>query len=383
MKIGFDISQIGQAKAGCGFFADNVIKNLVKLAPPNNYSLYRLWGDGFHDPQYKKLKPVAENKRVHYFDRGDFDKERFFWKTKLTNFIEATTVPDIIHSNNFFCPDVKLANVKLVYTLYDLSFMVYPEYTTEANRLVCLRGVLNASLFADHIVSISEFSKAHFLRIFPHYPEQNITVTPLGTRFSNHLSEHKQYYRNINLLPERFVLSVGTLEPRKNHISLIKAYKNLKDEGHFNGIPLVLAGQPGWLSEPIDETIKNLNLESDVIKLGRVEDDELAWLYRNCLFMVYPSLFEGFGLPVLEAMSLGTAVISSNITSIPEIVADAGILINPHEIESLMKAMRELLIDAPKRSHFKKIAPERAAEFSWNKTAQAVLNVYKNLYKKQ
>jgi len=380
MKIGFDVSQAGSAKAGCGYVANNLIQQLALLDSENRYLLYRLWGDEFHDPLYRKITPVKSNARMRYEDRGSFKAEKNFWSKKQENFTSSSEMPDIIHSNNFFCPNYKLKNIQLVYTLYDLSFVQCPEHTTEANRLICLKGLFNASLYSDHIVSISEYSKKDFLNTFPYYPEENITVIPLGARFSMALKDSPPIFKGSELMPNQFILSVGTLEPRKNQLGLIKAYKALKDEGVLEGIPLVLAGQSGWLAEPINEFIIKFGLERDVIKLGRVDDKMLAWLYRHCLFLAYPSFFEGFGLPILEAMSMGAAVISSNTSSMPEVVGDAALLINPYEVDELVQAMRYLILDKSKRDHLKMLSLKRSELFSWDKAACAVLEVYNNLY---
>src|SRR5439155_15233530 len=182
--------------------------------------------------------------------------------------------PDIVHSNNFFCPR-HLRRARLVYTLYDLSFLENPEWTTEANRTGCFEGVFQASLHADHIVAISHFSKRHFLETFPHYPEARVTVAHLASRFCDILQVDRPEGL-AGLQPSQFWLCVGTLEPRKNHARLLHAYARLK--ARCAGVmPLVLAGGKGWLMDDMHRLIDQLGLGGDVTFTGYIDDAALQW----------------------------------------------------------------------------------------------------------
>jgi glycosyltransferase involved in cell wall biosynthesis len=249
--------------------------------------------------------------------------------------------------------------------------------TTELNRIGCYNGVFRGSLFADHIITNSKYSRQQFLNTFPYFDEEKITVVHLASRFQGkyHTPLHKP--ENLSFLNEdQFWLNVGTLEPRKNQIGILKAFAKLKaDVG--NTFPLVFAGGKGWQMENFDNRIIELNLENDVIKLGYVSEDELIWLYRNCYAFVYPAFCEGFGLPILEAMSQGAAVIASNTTSIPEVVGDAGILVDPKDIDAISKSMRDLYNGKFNRSNLKRKSLEQSAQYSWNKSAELVLDIYK------
>jgi glycosyltransferase involved in cell wall biosynthesis len=178
------------------------------------------------------------------------------------------------------------------------------------------------------------------------------------------------------LQPNRFWLNVGTIEPRKNQDRLLKAYAELKARKK-EVYPLVLAGGSGWLMEDFERKLESLGLRQDVILTGYVDDTALQWLYENCFALVYPSLFEGFGLPVLEAMSLGAPVIASNVTSIPEIVGNAGILVDPLDEEAIFHAMLKLSKDPQAHSHFKESGVERSKLFTWEAAARSVLECYK------
>jgi glycosyltransferase involved in cell wall biosynthesis len=381
MRIGFDISQTGKMKAGCGFFADGLIRNLAKIDEHNEYFLYPTFGDHFWDPEWRTATVKIHHPKFHSLrEHTSFQSAKHFWNHPPTDFETRLGGPDLIHSNNFFCP-TRLRNARLIYTLYDLSFLTHPEWTSEENRIGCFQGVFNASLYAELIISISQYSRKHFLEIFPHYPSERIVVVHPASRF---LKSHEiQQPKNIfNLHPNRFWLNVGVLEPRKNHHGLLRAYSLLKRE-FGRTFPLVLAGGKGWLIEDFEKEIDSLDLRPDVISLGYLDDESLQWLYQNCFAFVYPSFFEGFGLPVLEAMTLGAPVITANVSSIPEIVGDAGILVDPFHEQELFQAMRRLMEDPLHRIALQEKGLRRAAHFSWSTTASQILNYYQDVHRRK
>ena len=381
MRIGFDISQTGKAKAGCGWLADSLIRHLAEIDTRNEYVLYPTFGDGYWDI-------VGPESTVHVdkpnFQRGlshaTMAEMREFWRNPPSDLETRLGEPDIVHANNFFCPR-GLRQARLVYTLYDMMFLEHPESTTEANRNVCFTGVFNASLRADFIVAISQYSRNHFLDTFPHYPPDRVRVVHPGSRF-HFQPQCPQPRRLADLLPGRFWLNVGTIEPRKNHRRLLLAYARLKKKSG-GAFPLVLAGGKGWLMEEFGKFIEELGLQQDVIFLGYVEDTELQWLYQNCFAFLYPSLYEGFGLPVLEAMTLGAPVITSNRTSLPEVVGADGLLVDPLQEEEISQAMLKLSTDPALRVALGDRSRNRAKQFSWARTANEVLKVYEQVLEKQ
>ncbi len=374
MKIGFDVSQTGKSKAGCGYFADSLLQHLAALDRQNEYILYPTFGDFFFDPDWSA---ITDQRRQANFRRGKaprtLEAARVFWNNPAADFEKQLGYPEVIHANNFYCP-VGLKQARLVYTLYDLSFISHPEWTTEANRVGCFNGVFNASLHADRIVAISEFSRRHFLATFPHYPPERITVIHLASRFTKGLQLAKPPSMTA-LQPDQFWLSVGTLEPRKNQQRLLQAYARLRKEG-TTCFPLVLAGGAGWMMDDFTKQAELLGVQRDVTLTGYVDDDALQWLYQNCFAFVYPSLFEGFGLPVLEAMSQGAAAITSDCTSLTEITGDAGLLVDPLSEESICQAMRRLSQDHALRSSLQTKAKQQASGFSWTNAAREMLKVY-------
>jgi len=374
MKIGFDVSQTGSNKAGCGFFAYSLISHLAQIDSRNQYILYPTFGNHYWDPIWSEstVSITAPN-----FSTGiahkNFEEMQEFWTNPPAEIEKLIGSPDLVHANNFFFPK-GLKRTRVIYTLYDLAFLVYPEYTTENNRIACFNGVYFASLYADYVISISEFSLRHFLKVFPHFPTERISVVHGASRFF----ERQDLPRPAHipqLIPKEFWLNVGTLEPRKNHLALLKGYALYK-ERFGKTFPLVLVGPKGWLMERFERKLADLHLLDDVVMPGYVDDTTLQWLYQHCFAFVFPSIFEGFGLPLLEAMTLGAAVIASSRSSLAEIVGDNALLNDPSNEEDICSAMRKLAVDESFCSSHRSALLERARSFSWQKAATRLLELY-------
>jgi len=376
MKIGFDISQTGEGKAGCGYFADSLVQAMTKIDQENEYILYPHFGTTFWDPKAERTTRRIDRPNVTRKLIGkDFGKSMTFWSNLPPDGEAQLGSPDIIHANNYSCPR-GVKNARLVYTLYDLNFIEYPDLTTEENRGKCFDGVFSAAVYADFIISISGYSRNRFLETYPHYPAERIQVVPLGSRFFSGDGERTEGSIHEGLLkPGEFWLAVGTLEPRKNLRRLLNAFSvNKKQTGFMH--PLVMAGGRGWLEEGLEDFIHGLGLAEDVHLLGYVSDQDLEWLYGNCFCFVYPSLYEGFGLPVLEAMGMGAAVITSNTTSLPEVGGDAVHYVDPFDEHDIAGAFLKLDSDGVYREALREKAVIQAEKFSWEKNAEEILDIY-------
>ncbi|MBI5053902.1 MAG: glycosyltransferase family 4 protein [Chloroflexi bacterium] len=390
MRIGFDVSTIGGMKTGCGYFTDSLLSHLAALDSQNEYLLYPTFGDHYWQPDWRKTFPHLHRSNFKLgLAHPTYTAMQSFWSDPPPDFEAQLGNPHILHANNFFCPTAARA-ARVVYTLYDLSFIEHPDYTLEETRVAAFNGVFNASLYADHLIAISHYSRDHFLQTFPRCAPEKIDVVYPASRF---LTPDRSVYNSARvkfamtgqawnaaraLRANEFWLSVGTLEPRKNHDRLLQGYAALKASCP-QIFPLVLVGARGWLMDDFEQKIISLGLQNNVIVLGYADDFTLHWLYQNCFAFLYPSLFEGFGLPVLEAMSLGAAVITSNVTSLPEIVGDAGILLDPLRADEIAQAMQSLLHDSKLREQLKTKAFERSQKFSWDTAARQVLKIYESL----
>lgn len=372
MRIGFDVSQTGANKAGCGYFAHALINAMLEIAPKHEYILHPSFGDFYFDARMPIANPYV-GRDVHYGPRHlTRESAREFWTAD--NLDVSLGHSDIIHSNNFWCPTQKLLG-RLIYTFYDMGFAINPEWTTEANRLGCFDGAFRSAVAADWVVAISEASKDHYLRTFPHFPESRIRVIHPCSRFTNTMNEGVRPRALSNVAPQSYWLNVGTIEPRKNQRRLVEAYARYLSAGG-SATPLVLAGGRGWLMEDFQKDLNELGVADRVLMTGYVSDDELVWLYRNCYANLYPSLFEGFGLPVLEGMQFGAPTIASRSTSIPEVAGDAAILLDPQDIEAWTEAMLWLGANMEERNRRSEAGIEQARRFQWKQSAASLLGLY-------
>jgi glycosyltransferase involved in cell wall biosynthesis len=297
-----------------------------------------------------------------------------FWAA--TELESALNSPDIIHSNNFWCP-IQVRSSRLIYTFYDMGFVLNPTWTTETNRNGCFSGVFKSAIEADWVIAISEASRAHYLAIFPHFPEDRIRVIYPCSRFDDPSLLGRRPRMLEGITPQNFWLNVGTIEPRKNQHLLIEAYaKYIKLGGKT--MPLILAGGKGWLMDDFQRHLKNFGVESQVIMTGYVSDDELIWLYRNCYANVYPSLFEGFGLPILEGMQFGAPTLTSNSSSLPEVAGSAAILLDPHDSDAWAIGMFTLAENRNKRDQLRAASIEQSLKFKWNESALQLMALYED-----
>ena len=378
MKIGFDVSQTAEEKAGGGFVADQLIKHLVQVDHSNEYILYPTFYSYRHPGFKKAANPAAGNCRIH-FKGMSFKKMKKGWETDMDDRTSWLGNPDIIHSNNFSC--VKDHRARIVYTLYDLTPLVCPEFLFEENRIICFNGLYSAGTYADHCIAISENTKKDFLHFFPHYPENRVTVIPLGTRPGikpiEDINLKQKVLGKFSINPgDEFWLGVGTIEPRKNYRLLIEAYSEIKDDKL-----LVIAGGEGWLESGLGDKIRQLGLENKIKFPGYATDRELSVLYSTCFAFVHPSFYEGFGLPVLEAMSCGAAVIAGKTGSLPEVGGEAVRYMDPHSKESLIKEMQYLANHPQKRAEHRDLSRRQARKYSWRQAAELLLRVYESTLK--
>ncbi len=233
---------------------------------------------------------------------------------------------------------------------------------------------------ADIIVADSHSTKRDIINYFG-IKEEKIKVVYPGVESRFRPIRNVEEYRLKNNLPSKMILNVGTLEPRKNVVTLIRAFKKLKELG-FKNYKLVIAGDKGWLYKQIFDEIKSSDLQKEVLFLGIVGDEDLPMLYNCADIFVYPSLYEGFGLPPLEAMACGIPVITSNTSSLPEVIDNAGIMVDPDDVNSLCEAMYNVLKDKELWHNMSNKGLERSKLFSWKGTAKKILEIYDEVLSK-
>jgi len=269
---------------------------------------------------------------------------------------------------------------KSVVTIHDVIPLVLPWAFPRRHRWVLATALGRIRKQAEMVIvpsnAVAEDVVQHL-----HVERQRITVIPEGCdpRFQPVGEPVRDAIRRRYDLPERYILFVGTLEPRKNVKALLQAFARIADEQPQDHLKLVIVGRPGWGSEDYGAMVEALGLQTAVQFTGFVDDEYLPDLYRGALLFVYPSLYEGFGLPVLEAMACGIPVITSNRSSLPEVAGDAALLVDPTQPEALAAAMSAVLHDDALRQALRAKGLARAAAFTWEVAAQQTVAVYRTV----
>lgn len=270
-------------------------------------------------------------------------------------------------------------SVPVVVSVHDVSFLEHPEYFTKDRAYQLQFTVRRTVSRAAKILTGSEFSRASILRVYGDLDEDKVVVVPNAAA-----SEFRPISREAaaSTVRERFgltgpfLLSVGDIQPRKNQIGLIKAFARLARAYPQLKQKLVLAGKETWFAAKVQEAAKESGVADRIQFLGFVADRDLLNLYNACDLFVFPSFYEGFGLPALEGMACGRAVACANTASLPEVVDGAAILFDPYDIDEIARALADLLLDAELRSRMERLGLQRAAHFSWQKTATETLEVF-------
>jgi glycosyltransferase involved in cell wall biosynthesis len=283
--------------------------------------------------------------------------------------------PDLLHvqyTAPLACP------VPVVVTVHDVSFLDHPEYFPRERAWQLQLTVRRTVKQAVRVLTVSEFSRCSILRAYPEIDPEKVVVIPNAASGFRQISQDlaRKKVNNRFSISTPFLLSVGDLQPRKNHIGLIRAFARLVQEYPQFPHSLVLAGQETWFAGSVREAALASGVADRIRFCGFVSDDDLLTLYNACDLSVFPSFYEGFGLPVLEAMACGRAVACSGTSALPEVANGAAILFDPYSIDEIARAMADLLLDSELRARMERLGSHRAAQFSWQKTAQRTLDVF-------
>lgn len=298
---------------------------------------------------------------------------RIVWEQLFAPPHLLTTRPALYHGMGFSLPF--LWPGRSVVTIYDMSFMRYPERTTRARRAYLNAIVPPSVRRASRVLTISESSKREIVELLDVDPDRiDIAVPGVNKQFKPCDPLDVAAFREEQSLPDHFILYVGTIEPRKNLTTLIRAYAELPEKDE---IPLVIAGGAGWGSDEVYRLIEALGLTNHILLPGYVSNDRLPLWYNAADVFVYPSLYEGFGLPIVEAMACATPVIASNSTSLPEAAGDAALLVPPLDVAAWRDALHSLLNDADQQDDLARRGRKHAGQFDWSRTAQQTADSYR------
>lgn len=356
MKIGFELSFFSTKKTGVDYYAYNLIRALSKIDKENQYYLYL---DPLFFPQFSNL---GEN----FFLRKANTRNRLTWVQFVLPFQLHKEKIDILHCPAYIAPLFTFFT-KTIITIHDMSTFLFPKRFTLAHNLYYYIFVPLSCWKAKKIIAVSENTKKDIIKIFK-IPASKIEVIYEGIEPIYHPVERD------NSLPYPYLLFCGTLEPRKNISTLLDAFSLIKDK--IKEYKLVIVGKKGWLYQEIFEKVKKLKLEDRVIFKGYLQTQQLPSVYSNASLFIYPSFYEGFGFPPLEAMACGVPVITSNTSSLPEVCGDAGIMINPENPFEIAQKIIEVINDKKLKEEMIKKGFQQVKKFQWEKAAFNTLKLY-------
>lgn len=353
--------------AGAGVYTYQLVRALA--ATPGEHRLVVFARKGLFDD----LADFHEHVEVVHVDVSS-RPERLAWEQAVLPLLLRRLQIDVLHSPHHHTPMAAIG-VRRVVTFHDLTFLLLPERYPLVRRLY-MEGVTRAAAsVARAIITPSQTIQREVVerlgvkreRVVAIYEAAGPQYQPLG-------EDEVGRVRWKHRLPSEYILSVGSLEPGKNRPRLLRAYASLRSQGVE--CPLVIAGQPAWHYEAEFDLVRALGLTEHVRFLGYVPDEDLPALYSGATVFAFPSLFEGFGLPVLEAMACGAPVVCSNTSATAEVASDAALLVDPHDQQAIGEALGRALQDASLRADLRRRGLARAREFSWDRAARDTLSVY-------
>ena len=374
MRIAIEYTAAINQRAGIGRFVRNLVAALLAVDRDDQFLLVHA-APAADTPLVLPSGPNVASRQLRLPERW----MTVLWhRLRLPVPVEWFTGPvDIFHAPDFVLPPVQRA--RRVLTVHDLAFLLYPE-CADARLREYLMGVVPRSVRnADFVVADSTNTQNDVICLLGADPERTAVVPgAVEPRFRPASGEAIDELRARHGLPARFVLSIGMLEPRKNWQGLIQAYSQARAR---HGLPhqLVLAGPRGWLWESIFEERDRSPFRNDIIFLGFVADADLPALYSAADLFAFPSFYEGFGLPPLEAMACGTPVVVSDAASLPEVTGDAAVAVPPDDVDALADALARVLLDDAVRATLRAAGLERARTFTWEAAATQLVQVYQRV----
>jgi glycosyltransferase involved in cell wall biosynthesis len=376
MFIGIDYTAAARQGAGIGRYTRELISALLGLESAHQYVIFAATG-GLETGDWR-TGIQRRNVQFRALPLTDEWLARLWHRLRLPIPVEAVTGPlDVFYSPDFVLPPTQRATRTLL-TVHDLSFMHYPETFVPPLRRYLERVVPRSIARADLVLADSAHTRSDIVSLFGAPPDKvQVLYSGVHPRFcpEPEPGEREQLRDRYNIGDQPYVLSVGTIQPRKNYVRLIQVFAHLQTcTLRVANLQLLIGGGRGWLYQDI---FAEAEKHGDRVRLlGFVDDADLPALYRNAALFAFPSLYEGFGLPVLEAMACGAPVVCSNASSLPEVAGDAALLVDPHDTDALTQALVRTLEDADLRREMIARGFAQAARFTWEQAARQLLAAF-------
>jgi len=378
MRIAIDYSAAVNQSAGIGRLVRNQVLALAEVDHDNDYRLVYARPNRGSQPQF----PRARNFVRREVGLGERWLTILWHRAKLPVPADWLSGPvDVYHCPDFVLPPLRHA--RGILTVHDLAFLMRPDCADSRLRAYLEEVVPRSVRRADFIIADSENTRNDLVVLMGVQPS-SVAVVPGGVeeRFSR-VTDHEQLQkarRKLGVGDAPFILAIGVIEPRKNLNRLMDAFAVLKERGSVPAdLKLVLAGGKGWLYDDIFAHHAASPVRDDILLPGFVADDLLPAIYSAAEALAFPSLYEGFGLPILEAMACGTPVVASRASCLPEVAEGAALLIDPSNVDGLMVALELVLLDSSLRENLVAQGHERAAQYTWTRAAEQLLGVYRKV----
>ncbi len=374
MRITLDARLLGRgAHSGIHTYTEELIRSLLIAAPNDQFQLFY---NGLQLAPLPEDIVAAPNVGITNWRIPNIALNASFALANRPH-LDRHILSDVIFSPHFDL--IAHGEIPHVMTFHDCSFLHHPSFFSLRQRAWHARQRYRASARrAAHIITDSRFTKSDLVALLGISPE-HISVVPLAAhpRFRPLAADdpRRALWRAARNIPQPFLLALGTLEPRKNILGLLRAFELLRTRPSFQDLHLVIAGAPGWLYNDILRAIDASPHRQSIHLLGAVSAEEQVVLYNECEVFVYPSFFEGFGLPPLEAQACGTAVVAADRTALPETLGNGALFVDPWKIDTLADAIAHCLTDSKFANTLRERGSANAARFSWGSTAKQTLDI--------
>jgi len=384
MTICIDIRNLAQKNhSGVGKYTANLLENLFKFDTTNEYKLF------YNSKKFHLIKKYYKNVTYYDFHKSNrlLNLTMFLFNfpkiDKLVGGCDVFFAPNI----NFFAFS-KDKKIKKIITIHDISFLHFKDFYSKKSilwhKIINIKKIIKKF---DHIITVSENTKQDIIKYF-NIPEDKVTAINLGGNNSEQVSklasrcqinlaltgsQLKQVREDILNIKNPYLLNINTIEPRKNIEGIINAFIELKEEQKIDNIDLIIAGGRGWNSSGIFKMLENNKYKNNIKIFDYISEEEKDYLYKHAKIFIFPSFYEGFGIPIIEAQNNGVPIISSSNSSLTEIVGTSGLLINPNNINEIKFAIEQLVNDGVLYNRYKELSIENAKRFTWERCAMKTL----------
>lgn len=368
MRVAIDYTPAYEQGGGIGRYVRELIAALSRLDTRTQYRLFVSGAAG-------QMPELTQNFTWRTTRLSPRWLARLWHRARIPLPVEIFTGRiDLFHATDFVLPPLT-PGVSSILTVHDLSYLRVPEAASPSLRRYLEHVVPRSAKRATHILADSQATKDDLLDAYDLEPDKvTVLLSGVDKRFRPALGSISDLCQRYALPDRPFVFSLGTVQPRKNYVRLVRAIANLRAQGY--DIDLVIAGGKGWLDAPIYQAIADAKIIDHVHMIGFVDEVDLPALYTAASVFAFPSLYEGFGLPVLEAMACGTPVLTSKVSSLPEVAGDAALVVDPYDEEAIADGLKRIIDDDALRAEFIQRGKQRAAHFTWARSAETLLNVY-------